>query len=105
MTNKRIAVTTAGTREEAEKIADYLVSARLAACVNILSGLTSVYRWQGKVEQAREFLLLIKTSDDHLGAIETAVGNLHSYEIPEFLVLSVESGSAPYLAWIEESVS
>lgn len=105
MTNKRIAVTTAGTREEAEKIANHLVNERMAACVNIVPGLTSVYRWQGKVAQANEFLLLIKTSTDHLAAVEAAIAGLHSYQVPEFVVLSIESGSAPYLAWLDESLS
>ena len=94
-TEARLIVTTAGSRDEAEHIARALVDERLAACVSIIPGLTSIYRWQGKVEAAPEFLLLIKE----------AVRRLHSYEVPEFLVLTPESASKPYLEWLLESAA
>ncbi|MGH9586389.1 MAG: divalent-cation tolerance protein CutA [Acidobacteriaceae bacterium] len=93
-----------GSLDEAQRIARELVVRRLAACVNIIPNLTSVYRWQGKIEQADEALLLIKTTESRLPALEAAIRELHSYEVPEFLVLSVESGSRPYLAWLLDSV-
>jgi periplasmic divalent cation tolerance protein len=99
-TEARLIVTTAGSRDEAEHIARALVDERLAACVNIVPGLTSIYRWQGKVEAAPELLLLIKTTAANLTQLEEAVRRLHSYEIPEFLVLTPESASNPYLDWL-----
>jgi len=99
-----LALTTAGSREQAEKIAHALVEQKLAACVNIVDGVRSVYRWQGKVEEAVEFLLLIKTSRANLTTVEQAVRELHTYDLPEFLVLPVEGGSAEYLEWVLKSM-
>jgi periplasmic divalent cation tolerance protein len=99
----RIVFSTAGSREEAERIANGLVEERLAACVNLIPGITSVYRWQGEVETAGEFLLMIKTTLDNLERIEAALRRLHSYEVPEFLVLQPECTSQDYLAWLMES--
>jgi periplasmic divalent cation tolerance protein len=104
-TEARLIVTTAGSRDEAEHIARALVDERLAACVSIIPGLTSIYRWQGKVEAAPEFLLLIKTTAANLTPLEEAVRRLHSYEVPEFLVLTPESASKPYLEWLLESAA
>ena len=81
-----------------------LVEERLAACVNILGGVHSVYRWQGAVEEASEVLLLIKTRVEKLEALEAAVRRLHSYEVPEFLILQSDGGSDAYLRWIDESI-
>ena len=76
---------------------------RLAACVNILPGaVTSIYRWKGKVESARERLLLIKTSRKRLAKLQAAVERLHSYDVPEFIALPIAAGSRAYLAWLEE---
>lgn len=100
----RIALTTAGSLEEGRRIAQLLVGRRLAACVNMIPNLTSVYRWQGAVEEAAEVLLLIKTTQEMLSSLEAAVRELHSYEVPEFVVLNIESGSQPYLSWLLESV-
>lgn len=100
----RIALTTASTREEAERLAHALVERRLAACVNIMSGLTSVYRWQGAIESQSECLLLIKTDVESIPALESALRELHSYEVPEFVVLSIEGGSAAYLDWVISSL-
>ncbi|MBV8632324.1 MAG: divalent-cation tolerance protein CutA [Silvibacterium sp.] len=101
----RIVISTAGSEEEAARIARKLVEGRLAACVSRLSGLTSVYRWQGAVEEAAEVLLLIKTSAEQLPAVEAAMRELHSYELPEFLVLPVAEGSHAYLDWLFASLS
>ena len=105
MTDKRIVLTTAGSEEEAQKIAHHFVESRIAACVNIVPGISSVYRWQGKVEAAREWLLLIKTRADAFEKIREAITELHSYELPECICLTIEDGSANYLQWIAESVA
>ena len=104
-TEARLILTTAGSREEAERIARALVDEQLAACVSIIPGLTSVYRWQGKVEAAPEILLLIKTTAANLTRLEEAIRRLHSYEVPEFIVLAPESASKPYLDWLLESAA
>lgn len=104
MTNKRIVLTTTGSEAEAQKIARHLVESRMAACVNIIPQITSVYRWQGKVEEACEWLLLIKTIADGFEKILEAIAELHSYELPECVCLTVEDGSAKYLQWIADSV-
>lgn len=100
----RVALTTIGSLEEGRRIARALVERRLAACVNLVPKLTSVYRWQGAVEEAEEVLLFIKTTEAQLDALEAAVRELHSYELPEFLALRVEAASQPYLDWIAGSV-
>ena len=104
MSDKKIVLTTAGSREEAEKIAHALVERHLAACVNIVGPIHSVYRWRGKVESANEHLLLIKTTAARFDAVATAIRELHSYDLPECIELAIESGSAEYLEWIEQSV-
>ncbi len=104
MSDKKIVLTTTGLRQEAEKIAHALVERRLAACVNIVGPIHSVYRWQGKVESAPEHLLLIKTTAALFDAVAKAIRELHSYDLPECIELSIEGGSAEYLAWIEQSV-
>jgi len=81
-----------------------LVEDRLAACVNIVGGVDSVYRWKGAVEEAAEILLLIKTSVEKLDALEAAVRRLHSYDVPEFLILQIDGGSVAYLNWLRESL-
>jgi len=81
------------------------VERRLAACVNIVPGVMSLYRWEGKVAEAAEYLLLIKTVEAREEQLRRAIRELHSYQVPEFVTLSVNSGSAEYLKWLEESVS
>jgi periplasmic divalent cation tolerance protein len=105
MTDVRLAITTVDSVEKARKLAHALVEERLAACVNIVPGVESVYRWQGAVESAAEWMLLIKTIATRLNALEARLKQLHSYELPEFVVIAPESGSAPYLAWVTESVT
>jgi len=104
MEQARIVLTTVSSTEEAHRMAAALVEERLAACVNILGAVHSVYRWQGKVESATEIQLIIKTSREKLEAVQAAVQRLHSYQVPEFLVLPVESGSKAYLHWLYENL-
>jgi periplasmic divalent cation tolerance protein len=105
MTDKRIILTAAPSKEEARKIARHLVEHRLAACVNIVSHVESIYRWQGKIEEADEWLLIVKTTSAAFGQVREAIAELHSYELPECICLTIEDGSAAYLQWIAESVS
>jgi periplasmic divalent cation tolerance protein len=104
MTDKVLVVTTAGSEAEAQKIAKQVVERRLAACVNIVPRIQSVYRWEGKVETAEEFLLIIKTTRARDADVQAAIRELHSYDLPECTVISMEGGSSEYLKWIEESV-
>lgn len=97
-----IVLTTLGADVDAAAIARTLVDERLAACVNILPPMTSVYRWQGKVEQDREQQVVIKTGADRVAALQARLRELHPYELPEFLVLDA-TGSEAYLAWVGES--
>ena len=87
--------------EEAERIAHALVEERLAACVQILPGVRSIYRWQGKVESAEEILLLIKTSEEKFDRLQARVTGLHSYEVPEIVALRITAASSQYLGWLE----
>lgn len=100
----RIAFTTVASMEEAKRIAQALLEERLAACINIIDGVSSVYRWKGAIEAAHEVLLLIKTRAEKLEALETAVRRLHSYDVAEFVVLNIDAGSMAYLKWINESL-
>lgn len=104
MTDARVILTTTGSRDEADKIARALVERKLAACVNILGPMTSIYRWKDKVESATEFLLLIKTTEDAFDPVRRTIRELHSYELPEFIELGINRGEGKYLAWIENSV-
>jgi periplasmic divalent cation tolerance protein len=104
MSDKNVVLTTAGTYEEAQKIARQLVERKLAACVNIVPQITSIYRWKEKVEEARECLLLVKTASNLFDRVCTTIQELHSYDVPECVCLAIEAGSADYLKWIEESV-
>jgi periplasmic divalent cation tolerance protein len=105
MTNARIVLTTTGSQEEAGKIAHALVERRLAACVNIVPTVKSVYRWQGKVETATEWLLLIKTQAGLFERVRAAVKELHSYDLPECLMLEVTAGSQEYLNWVAKNTT
>jgi periplasmic divalent cation tolerance protein len=93
MTDKRIVLTTTGSEEEARKIARHLIENRLAACVNIIPQIESIYRWQGKVESSREWLLM-----------RDAIRKLHSYDLPECVAINIEDGSSDYLQWLGDSV-
>jgi periplasmic divalent cation tolerance protein len=85
-------------------VARMLVDERLAACVNVLAPMTSVYRWKGQVEQEAEEQVVIKTTADRLHALEARLGELHPYELPEFLVVTADSGSDAYLRWVAGEV-
>lgn len=104
VTGIRLALSTAANRDEAERIAHALVEEHLAACVNIVGGVRSIYRWQGEVEAADEALLLIKTGVQNIDRLRTRLHELHSYELPEFLVFEVDDGSRAYLEWIAASL-
>jgi periplasmic divalent cation tolerance protein len=86
-------------------IADQLVDQQLAACINILPGLTSVYQWQGKRESAEEHLLLIKTTTEAYQALEQAITELHPYELPEVIAVPITQGLSGYLQWIEQQTA
>jgi periplasmic divalent cation tolerance protein len=105
MTGKKLVLTTAGSREEAQRIARALVERRLAACVNIVPQIESIYRWKEKIEAADECLLLIKTTSSAFERVRDAIKELHSYELPECICLEIEDGSAEYLKWISDSLS
>lgn len=96
-------LTTLGPDADAAGLARTLVEERLAACVNVLPVMTSIYRWKGGVEQDREQQLFIKTTRGQLPALEARIRELHSYDVPEFLVLPTSGGSESYLRWIRES--
>ncbi len=101
----RVVLVTCGTLSEGRKIARRVVQKRLAACVNVLrSPMNSYYTWKGKLEAAREYLLVMKTTRNRLAELEKEVKRLHSYEVPEFIALPVAAGSKDYLAWLESSV-
>ena len=100
----RIVLTTTATPDEARILGRTLVEEGLAACVTIVPSIESVYRWEGKIESANETMLLIKTSAEHLAGLEQRVHALHSYQVPEFLVLPLEGGSAGYLKWMGENL-
>lgn len=104
MTNIVLVLTTVGSEQEAREIANELVKRRLAACVNVVPRIQSVYRWAGKVESAEELLLIIKTTKGRSVDVKAAIRELHSYDLPECVVFSMEDGSVDYLKWIEESV-
>jgi periplasmic divalent cation tolerance protein len=105
MTDKLLILTTAESDSEARKIATALVERKLAACVNIIPKVQSVYRWKDKVESAEEFLLLIKTVKVQQKQVQSAIRELHSYELPECIAIAVDSGSSEYLQWITDSVT
>ena len=94
--------TTTETKEEAEKIAQYLVVEKLAACVQIAGPITSIYRWKGKVENTQEWLCLIKTREELYDKVETAIKKLHSYETPEIIAVPIIKGSKEYLNWLDD---
>lgn len=97
-----VVLVTCGTEEEALQISHALVEERLAACVNLASPLRSIYRWEGKICDEREWLLIIKTRMDRFEEIEKKVKSLHSYSVPEVIALPIVQGSASYLQWLEE---
>ena len=101
MTDKIVVFSTCGSQEEARKLAGMLIEKRLAACINITAPITSVYRWKGVVEEANEWLLIIKSRREHFDGIRAALEAAHSYELPEVLAIPVLEGAPNYLAWLE----
>jgi len=99
-----VVLMTAANGEEAARLADLLIGAHLAACVQILPEMESVYRWEGKIERQAEVLLLAKTTRSKFEELERAVRALHSYDTPEIIALPIVAGSAPYLEWLSASL-
>jgi periplasmic divalent cation tolerance protein len=99
-----VVLCTIGKLEEAEALASALVEQRLAACVNVVPAVTSIYRWRGQVERDEERLLVIKTRAERFEELRQAIVARHPYEVPEIVALPVVAGHAPYLGWIDESV-
>ena len=100
MTDVIQVITTTGSREEAQKIAQALVERRLAACVQVAGPISSTYRWQGKIETSDEWVCIAKTRATHYSSLERAIRELHSYEVPEILAIEVVAGSRTYLDWL-----
>ena len=105
MTEALVVITTTETKEDAERLARLLVERELAACVQVLPQITSIYRWQGRIEQAGESLLLIKTTRQAYPRLETAIKENHSYQTPEIIALPVEAGADDYLRWLSASLN
>jgi periplasmic divalent cation tolerance protein len=99
-----VVLMTAANGEEAARLADMLIGAHLAACVQILPEMESVYRWQGKIERQPEILLLVKTARSKFDDLEREVRALHSYETPEIIAVPIVTGSSPYLEWLSASL-
>jgi periplasmic divalent cation tolerance protein len=104
MTDARVVLTTAGSQEQARTIGRALVERRLAACVNIVPRIESIYWWKGNIDSTDEWLLIIKTTERRFQAVCDAIQELHTFELPECISLPVERGSERYLSWIRESV-
>lgn len=104
MTDKRLVLSTVASNEEARVIAGALIEKGLAACVNIIGPIQSIYRWKGAVEDSQEYLMLIKTTAATLPRLRDELKQLHSYEVPECIEIAVEDGLPAYLEWIGESV-
>jgi len=98
-----VVLVTCGSEEEALKIANTLVEDHLAACVNLVSPIRSIYRWEGKIWDEKEWLLVIKTQKQRFGEVEKKVKSLHSYSVPEIISLPIIEGSTSYLNWIKEN--
>lgn len=105
MSEHILAVTTTGDDESAAALAGKLVERRIVACVNIIRSVRSLYYWKGAVEDDFECILLMKTRADRYDALVAAIDELHGYDVPELIVLPIESGSAAYLGWIDENVT
>lgn len=99
-----VVLSSVGKAEDAEFLARELIDRGLAACVNLLPPVTSIYRWKGEVERHEETLLVIKTTTNRFEALREAIVALHGYDVPEVLALPVTAGHAPYLAWLAECV-
>lgn len=103
--NYQIIFCTCPDQQSATKLAHLLINQNLAACVNLLPGLTSVYRWQNKIETADEYLLLIKTRSDFYSSIAELIKSHHPYELPEIIAVTVDNGAPDYLQWIDQCLT
>jgi periplasmic divalent cation tolerance protein len=104
MTDKTLVLSTAESIDQARRIAEALVDRKLAACVNIIPKITSIFRWKGKVQESEEWLLLIKTTSDAFDRLRAALKELHPYELPECIAVTIDDGSEEYLKWITDSM-
>ena len=104
MTDKIVVFSACDSEEQAARVAHALVEQRLAACVNIVPGARSIYRWKGQVEDASEWVLIIKSRRDLMEPLRAAIGKVHSYEIPELLAIPVVDGSEGYLGWVDREL-
>ena len=105
VTDKIVVITTCNSQEQGAQLARHLIEHRLAACVNILPGARSFYRWKGEIEQAEEVVLMIKSRRDIFAKLREAIAHLHSYEIPEVIALPVVDGSEAYLSWLDREIA
>ena len=103
MSDPIVVLVTCGSEEEALKIANALVEVHLAACVNLVAPIRSIYRWEGKIWDEKEWLLIIKTQKQRFEELEKEVKSLHSYSVPEIISLPITEGSSAYLNWIREN--
>ncbi len=104
MTDKVVVLVTAASKKECRKIARHLVESKLAACVNITQHIESIYRWEGKISDDREYQLIIKSTRELFPEIKAAISSLHSYHTPEIICLPIIEGSRNYLQWVGDSV-
>jgi periplasmic divalent cation tolerance protein len=105
MTNAKVVLTTVGSSEKAEQLAVALVERRLAACVNIVGPIRSIYRWKGAIEREQEYLLVIKTTTERAAELAAAFDETHPYEVPEHVELSIAGGGEKYLRWLGAQVA
>jgi len=104
MTDKIVVLSACDSEEQAAQVARALVDQRLAACVNIIPGARSIYRWKGQIEDTSEWLLVIKSRRDLFDSLRAAIGKIHSYEVPELLALPIVDGSENYLSWVDREL-
>jgi periplasmic divalent cation tolerance protein len=105
LSGRVVALSTVGSAEEADRLARALVERRLAACVNVVPGVVSHYRWRGELQRDEERLLVIKTRAERIEALRDALRELHPYELPELVAFEISAGSPEYLKWLDEGVS
>jgi len=105
MTDKIVVFSACSSQEEARTLARHLVEARVAACVNVIPGAFSVFRWEGKIDEASEWLLIIKTVRARLDDLKSELRRMHSYSVPEVVAIPIVDGSEDYLDWVESEVS
>ena len=105
MSGRVVALSSVGSAEDAERLARALVERRLAACVNVVPGVVSHYRWKGEICRDEERLLVIKTRAERIEALRAALAELHPYELPELVALEISDGNPAYLEWLDDSVT